>query len=62
MHRGVGADDVVVGQDVGESELFHALGVSAEDGGISPELGLRERDSKTHSQCNRAAPQLLPAK
>ena len=61
MHGRIGADDVVVGEDVGVPEFFHALRVRADDGGISPELGLRERNSNAHVRHNRAALQLLPA-
>lgn len=60
MHRGVGTDDVVVGEDVREPEFLDAPAVRAQHGGVRAELGLREDDSDAHGLCNHVASGLLP--
>ena len=44
----VGADDVVIDEDVAVSELLHPLGVGAHGPRVSAELRLRERHSNSH--------------
>src|SRR5262249_38659699 len=44
MYLRVGADDVVVGEDVGETELLDRLAVRPHRADVAAELGLREDD------------------
>src|SRR5271166_2428418 len=60
VHRRVGADDVVVGEDVREAQFLDALPICTYDCGVSTKLGLREHDTSAHSPSNRMVPQLLP--
>src|ERR1022692_4364208 len=57
VHRGVGAQYVVVGQQVGETEFLHPRGVGAD--GTGTDLGLRKHDANVHedlSTSSRSAP------
>jgi hypothetical protein len=51
MHRRVGADHVVVGEDVGEPELLHPLGVGAHRADVGTDLGLGEDCTDLHRHC-----------
>ena len=46
VHRRVGAEHVVVGEDVGEAEPVDRLGVGAHGTNVAAELGLGEDDTK----------------
>ena len=48
VDRRVGADDVVVDEDVAEAELLDALAVGAHRAGVAAEFRLRERHSNSH--------------
>ena len=61
MHRRVGADDVVIGEDVGKPQFLDALTVRAKGRGIRGDFGLWEDNSDAHSVCNHVASGLLPA-
>ena len=49
MGIGVGPEHVVVGQDVGEPEALHLLGVGAHRTCVGSDLGLGEHDTESHS-------------
>ena len=51
MHVGIGPEHVVVGQDVGEAEVFHLLGVGAHRAHVGSDLGLGEDDADSHGPC-----------
>src|SRR5215472_18957501 len=44
----VSAEHVVIGEDVGEAKLLHALSVSADGAAVGPDLGLREYHAYIH--------------
>jgi len=48
VNRGVGADHVVIGQQMREPELFDALAVRADRSGVPSELGLGKHHSNAH--------------
>ena len=48
VHRGVGADDVVVGKDVRVAELLDPLRVRAHGADVGADLGLGEHDTDLH--------------
>jgi hypothetical protein len=48
VDRRVGADDVVVRQDVGEAELVDSFAVGAKRADLTAELGLGEHDTDAH--------------
>jgi hypothetical protein len=48
MDVGVRPDDVVVGQDVLETEILDALPVPTEGTHVGADLGLREDDTDAH--------------
>ena len=48
VHRGVGAEHVVVGEEVGEAELLDPLGVRPHRADVGADLGLREHDADAH--------------
>ena len=48
VHAGIGADHVVVGQEVREAEIADRLAVGPHRADVAPELGLREHHTDLH--------------
>ena len=48
VHARIGAEHVVVGQDVGEAKLLDPLSVGADGAAIGADLGLRKHDADIH--------------
>jgi hypothetical protein len=55
MDRGVGADHVVVGEQMGVAELLDPVGVGAHSADIATEFGLGEDHADAHT-ANLSAP------
>ena len=60
VHVGVGAEHMVVDQDVGVAEFFDALTVRLDGSTVAAEFGLRECHSDAHGVCNLAGSPELP--
>ena len=56
VHCRVGADDVVVDEDVAEAELLDPFAVGAHCAGVATEFRLRERHSDSHVHTFRRCP------
>lgn len=48
VHSGIGTEDVVVGQQVGEAQLLDPLNVGTDRAAVGANLGLREHDAYIH--------------
>jgi hypothetical protein len=55
MYGGIGADDVIVGQQVAESELLRPQRVGPYGADVGPDLGLRKYNANVHGNPLRSS-------
>jgi hypothetical protein len=56
MHFRVGANDVVVRENVGKAKLLHSLRVRTHAADVATDLGLREHDADSHVRFLTSSP------